>query len=100
MRAFYESPMKNVKIDALRPTQATHGLREVHHKSEAYRVLTAHDLKMEIASKPVPIVLGPGGFPFAIDHHHVANALKLIDVESVPVVLVADLSSCDDAAFW
>jgi hypothetical protein len=67
--------MKTVRIDQLRPTQMTHGLREIHDKTRDYKALSAHDLQMAIAEKPVPVVYGPSGLPFAIDHHHVATAL-------------------------
>jgi hypothetical protein len=92
--------MKTLKIDQLRPTQVTHGLREIRQKTEAYEKLQGHDLKMAIAEKPIPIVCGPGGAPYAIDHHHVATALWRAKVKSVPVVLVKDLSQLSTAEFW
>lgn len=92
--------MKTVKIDALRPTQLTHGLREVHSKTRFYRSLSGHDLDMAIAEKPVPVVLGPGGSPFAIDHHHVATALWHAGIKTMPAVLVADFSVLPYHEFW
>ena len=92
--------MKKVKIDLLRPTQVTHGLREILDKTKTYESLTGHDLDMAIAEKPVPVVLGPDGAPFAIDHHHVASALWRAGIKSVPFVLVCDLSSLTRADFW
>ncbi|SAK91713.1 chromosome partitioning protein ParB [Caballeronia calidae] len=92
--------MKNIKIELLRPTQVTHGLREIRQKTEAYLKLRGHDLQMAIAEKPVPIVMGSGDVPYAIDHHHVATALWLAKVKSVPVVLVKDLSALSTADFW
>jgi hypothetical protein len=88
------------QIEELRPTQMTHGAREVREKARQYRSLSSHDLKMAIAEKPIPVVCGPDGIPFAIDHHHVAAALWEIGIRSVPVVLVRDLSSCSWASFW
>lgn len=78
----------------------THGLREIHDKTRDYKALSAHDLQMAIAEKPVPVVYGPSGLPFAIDHHHVATALRAVGVRSVPFVLVRDLSSLTEAEFW
>ncbi|MFP3707954.1 ParB-like protein [Paraburkholderia tropica] len=92
--------MKNVSIDELRPTQATHGLREVEQKAAQYRSMSRHELKMAIAEKPIPIVLGPDQVPFAIDHHHVAAALNRIKIDAAPCVLVADLSTLSPAQFW
>jgi hypothetical protein len=95
-----ELKMKMMKIDALRPTQMTHGMREIRRKAEEYRALSGHELDMAIAEKPIPIVLGFNGVAFAIDHHHVATALRRVKVTSVPVVLVRDLSSLSHADFW
>lgn len=53
--------MRTLRIDRLRPTQFTHGMREIRDKTKAYRSLTGHDLQMAIAEKPVPVVLGPDG---------------------------------------
>jgi hypothetical protein len=69
-------------------------------KAKDYARLAGRKLQMAIAEKPIPIVLGPGGEAFAIDHHHVAAALWAAGIKMVPVVLVADLSSLDDAPFW
>ena len=92
--------MNTLKIDRLRPTQMTHGERQIRRKTAAYRALNAHDLEMAIAEKPIAIVLGPGDEPFVIDHHHVACALSRIGVKRVPFVLLRDLSSLPGAEFW
>ncbi|MEA3117224.1 MAG: hypothetical protein QOI13_494 [Paraburkholderia sp.] len=92
--------MQTLRIDQLRPTQLTHGMREVRDKAEAYKALTGHELEMAIAEKPIPIVYGPSGVPFATDHHHIAMALWLADIKTVPVVLVRDLSSLRQSEFW
>ncbi|MCC8392564.1 ParB/Srx family N-terminal domain-containing protein [Paraburkholderia sp. MMS20-SJTR3] len=92
--------MKTLDIKQLRPTQCTHGLREVRGKTEQYRALSGHDLDMAIAEKPVPIVYGPGEIAHLIDHHHVANALWQAGIKTVPVVLVQDLSTLTSADFW
>jgi hypothetical protein len=92
--------MNTVKIDELRPTQLTHGLREIHGKTRFYQSLSGHDLEMAIAEKPVPVVLGPAGAPFAIDHHHVATALWHAGITAMPFVLVADFTSLPYAEFW
>jgi hypothetical protein len=92
--------MKNAKIEALHPTQMTHGEREVEKKADEYRHLEGHDLDMAIAEKPVPLVLGPAGKPYVIDHHHVVAALRRVSVLEVPVVLVEDMSSLELGEFW
>ncbi|HEY3600011.1 MAG TPA: ParB/Srx family N-terminal domain-containing protein [Paraburkholderia sp.] len=92
--------MKTVAINDLHPTQLTHGLREIRRKTLFYQSLSGHDLEMAIAEKPVPLVLGPGGLPFAIDHHHVATALRRAGIKMMPAVLVADFSSLSHHEFW
>lgn len=92
--------MKSLKINQLRPTQMTHGMREIREKTKEYEALTGHELEMAIAGKPIPIVYGPRGIPFAIDHHHVAAALWHAGIKSALVVLVRDLSSLSQADFW
>lgn len=92
--------MLTLRIDQLRPTQMTHGMREVRHKTEKYKALSGHELEMAIAEKPIPVVYGPSGVPFATDHHHIATALRRADIKSVPVVLVRDLSSLSQSEFW
>ncbi|MFM0356523.1 ParB/Srx family N-terminal domain-containing protein [Paraburkholderia nemoris] len=92
--------MKTAIIKDLRPTQLTHGLREIRQKIQFYQSLSGHDLDMAIAEKPVPLVIGPGGSSFAIDHHHVATALWHAGIKVMPAVLVADFSSLPDQEFW
>lgn len=92
--------MKTLRIDQLRPTQVTHGLREVRQKTKVYRKLKGRALQMAIAEKPVPIVYGPDEAPYVIDHHHVAAALWHAEVKRVPVVLFKDLSNLSMAEFW
>ncbi|MEX3936218.1 ParB-like protein [Paraburkholderia phymatum] len=92
--------MGKLDIERLRPTQMTHGEREIKQKTAMYASLSAHDLDMAIAEKPVPVVYGPGGAPYATDHHHVAAALWRAGIRMVPFVLVSDLSSLTQAEFW
>lgn len=92
--------MKQIELERLRPTQMTHGLREVEKKIEQYRSLSDHDLRMAIAEKPVPVVLGPNEEPYVTDHHHVVAALHALRIPAVPVVLVEDLSSLTRQQFW
>lgn len=92
--------MKTVKIARLRPTQLTHGMREVRQKAKTYASLKGHELQMAIAEKPIPIVCGPDDEPYATDHHHVAAALWMAKIERVPVVLLEDFSALSRAEFW
>lgn len=92
--------MKQIALEQLRPTQMTHGAREIARKIEQYRSLSEHDLRMAIAEKPVPVVLGLDEQPYVTDHHHVVAALHALRVPAVPVVLLEDLSSLTAQSFW
>jgi hypothetical protein len=92
--------LKTVAIKDVHPTQFTHGLREIRRKTLSFQSLSGHDLAIAIAEKPIPLVLGPGGSPFAIDHHHVAAALRRTGIKTMPAVLVADFSSLSHQEFW
>jgi hypothetical protein len=92
--------MKQIALERLRPSQMTHGRREVAEKSEQYRSLSEHDRQMAIAEKPVPIVLGPNEVPYLTDHHHIVAALHALRIPAVPVVLIEDLSSLTPGKFW
>ncbi len=48
----------------------------------------------------VPVVVGPGGRRYLIDHHHLARALHDEGVDSVFVSIVADFRKLDADAFW
>lgn len=92
--------MKNANLDRLRPTQMTHGAREVAMKVESYRELSEHELIMAIAEKPVPFVTGPKDDLYLVDHHHVVAALHQLGIRAVPVVLLKDLSTHGLSDFW
>ncbi len=48
----------------------------------------------------IPVVLGPKGRRYAVDHHHLARALMDEGVEAVLVDVLADLSGLNKDAFW
>lgn len=64
-------------VDArqVRPTQFSHGWREVVHKQAKMDAMTADALKAYLIGKDVPIVIGPGGAPYLTDGHHTLRAL-------------------------
>lgn len=92
--------MNKLKIRDMRPTQLTVGRAEVEMKVQEIKVLSGHELEMKIASKPVPVVLGPGGERFITDHHHEVTAMHLVGIEVAVVTLIADFSSWSLSDFW
>ena len=90
----------NIPALSLRPTQATVGFREVRRKRTDWRAhVTAHGFSF-IAKHVVPVVLGPAGRHYAIDHHHLARALCDEGVETLAVKVAADASALSEAEFW
>lgn len=48
----------------------------------------------------IPVIRGPKGRNYVIDHHHLSLALHKEGIENVLVTAVADLSALDVDAFW
>jgi hypothetical protein len=84
----------------LRPTQMTLGMNEVRVKRIAWKQRTADDLTKFLAAHMVPVIAGPKGEHYLIDHHHLARALYEEGLKSVFVTVVADLSRLPADHFW
>lgn len=80
-----------VAIAKLRPTQMTVGYREVARKRHAWRECVDRDGAQFLGRHMIPAVIGPGGTPWLIDHHHLARALHDEGVEHVLISVVARL---------
>jgi len=97
-----EPMLTTVAIDDLRPTQITVGIREVKEKRKHWRALAAKaKVGGEFLGKHmIPVVLGPKGRNYVVDHHHLARALHEEGVKEVAVTHIANLSELDQDAFW
>ncbi len=94
-------PLLNpVRIKALRPTQMTLGLREVDEKRRMWRERGGDKGAEFLGRHMIPVVIGPRGRRYLIDHHHLARALEDEGVRHVLVNVVADLSSLAREEFW
>jgi len=89
-----------VAIDDLRPTQITVGIREVNAKRKHWRDLAAKESGVFLGKHMIPVVLGPKGRNYVVDHHHLARALHEEGVKEVAVTHIANLSKLDQDAFW
>jgi len=97
----HEPLLHSTPIADLRPTQFTVGMREVRVKQKAWRDRESGDFEKFLTAHMVPVVLGPEGKRYLIDHHHLALALSLEKEPSVFVNVVGDLTKVDDeGAFW
>jgi hypothetical protein len=100
MVAVREPILRPVDIDDLRPTQITVGMREVKAKRQAWRMKAANKGAEFLGQHMIPVVRGPKGRYYIIDHHHLALALHEEGQKDVFVTVVADLGRLEPAAFW
>ena len=89
-----------VKIIDLRPTQISAGMREIHQKVDFLRKMPKKQFATYLKTKVVPVVLGPKGSIYIVDHHHHCRAMWEIGKEVVEVSVLADLSKLTWEAFW
>ncbi|NIX78078.1 ParB-like protein [Microvirga terricola] len=102
MHDVLEPILKPTLLTDLRPTQITVGMREVEEKRRRWREKGTKGKKGSefLGTHMIPVVIGPKGRDYILDHHHLALALHLEKVEHVFVSPVADLSALDKEAFW
>ena len=96
----HEPSLHATPVLDLRPTQMTLGMGEVARKRGSWKSQGAKSLAEFLAHHMVPVVVGPGGRRYLIDHHHLARALHDEGVDSVFVSIVADFHKLDASAFW
>jgi hypothetical protein len=95
-----EPVLHTVPIAELRPTQITVGMREVLAKQKNWQQQDK-DKKAEFLGRHmIPVIRGPKGRLYVIDHHHLSLALHNEGVESVHVTSMADLRNLADDEFW
>jgi hypothetical protein len=95
-----EPLVKPVRISEIRPTQITVGMREVAAKRKNWSAQREERRPEFLGKHMIPVILGPKGRHYAIDHHHLALALHDEGVEDVLVSVVANLGQLDRDAFW
>jgi hypothetical protein len=100
MRFAHEPRVHPVAIADLRPTQITVGMREVNAKREQWRARADGKKPDFLGAHLIPVVQGPRGRFYVIDHHHLARALHDEGVRDVAISVVADLSRLEPATFW
>jgi len=88
-----------VPIRSLRPTQITVGLIEVDQKRREWDKLGDKKAKF-LGQHMIPVVIGPKGRPYVIDHHHLARALYEEGQKSVLIQPVANLDCLSHEHFW
>jgi len=100
MPSIREPLLKPVALADLRPTQMTLGMREVQERRKHLRALRRAGETKFFEHHMIPVVLGPKGKHYVIDHHHLARALEEEGVEKIFVTVTANLRMLDQDAFW
>jgi hypothetical protein len=96
-----EPILKPVPMKDLRPTQITVGYREVEARRKRWKAETTKAARARFLQKHlIPVILGPGGEHYILDHHHLALALHQEGLQEMYVTVVADLSALKQDAFW
>lgn len=90
----------SVDIEQLRPLQATVGMLEVDAKRKHLLGMKQKDLKVFLASAPIPTVVGKHDRHYVIDHHHLARALWAGGISKAYALVVEDPSRLPVARFW
>lgn len=90
-------------VTALHPTQLAVGMQQVGVKMAKVlkkRQKSEKKLRKWLKKNPVPVVIGPGGVRYLVDHHHLSRAVYEAGVKDIYVVNVEDLSGLDRPEFW
>jgi len=90
-----------IDLRALHPTQMALGLQEI--RMRAVRLLGMKPRKQEryLRGKEIPVVIGPGGVPTIVDHHHLVRLLMDTNLRSQAYAIVrANWSDLPPDAFW
>jgi hypothetical protein len=96
-----EPLVKPIPILSLRPTQMTVGMREVKEKRKRWREQKSDKKRAkELGKHMIPVVFGPDGRYYVVDHHHMARALHDEGVEDILVTVIGDLRMVQRDAFW
>lgn len=90
-----------VAINQLRPTQFAVGMEEVRRRFGHVLHMKAAKQERYLREREVPVVVGPGGEPYIIDHHHLARILWDSGLRSTVYAIVrANWRGLSLPAFW
>lgn len=95
-----EPILNPVRIKDLRPTQITVGLREVAEKRRQWREQSDAKGSQFLGKHMIPVIRGPKGRDYIVDHHHLCRALHEEGVEDILVNVIADLRTLEKDEFW
>jgi hypothetical protein len=89
-----------VDVDDLRPTQMNVGMFEVDRKAAKIGAFSREERHEYLRENFIPVVVGPKGNLYILDHHHQARAVLESGYRRVYIKIVADLSHMPKQEFW
>ena len=89
-----------VHVLEIKPTQFAVGMIEVQSRVDKMQAMSHGELKDYLADRPIPVIAGPGGQLYMIDHHHLARAAWEAGVHKVVIERKADYSHMSRDKFW
>jgi hypothetical protein len=88
-------------LSELHPTQIAVGFDLVKNKVKHIEELLKEDKLMNyLLNKPEPMVIGPDGVFYIIDHHHLGLALIKANVKTTYCLIQENFSSLNQKEFW
>lgn len=90
----------DIAINDIRPTQFVVGMIEVQRKVEELSELSSKKLNNYLKKKPEPVVIGPKGEFYIIDHHHLGRALYEMNIKSTKAIILESWLGEDEEVFW
>ena len=90
-----------VSVGHLRPTQNAVGMDEVNQKVARFKQRSDANIQAYLLDRTIPVVIGDGGHPHLIDHHHLALAVWRAESDiDVPVEVVKNWAPLSGVHFW
>lgn len=87
-------------VNDLKPTQAYVGMEVVKLKAKKIESLSKEERKTYLKKNPVPVIVGPDGQYYIIDHHHLSLALIKAGYSKLYIEIIADWSGLSEFEFW
>lgn len=87
-------------IEELYPTQPDLGMREVSYKVSLIKKMTEKEIDKYLIKKVSPVVIGPKGRVYIVDHHHHAYSLLKSGYGLIYVVVLKNWSNLSEEEFW
>jgi hypothetical protein len=96
-----QGTVAHTAVTHLRPTQNAVGMDEVNEKVARIERHSDEGLRSYLLQRTIPVVIGDGGHPHLIDHHHLALAMCRADPDiEVPVEVVRNWAPLCGLHFW